>query len=267
MTISSRDNPNVKLLCKLLSGKKQRAENGLFVIEGMRGCIDAVKEYRNGKIKLTGLFCCRETVENYRDNFPVELLDELDKSLVFSITKELADRISEEKNTQGIFAVAEMLHKKLAPQELAGGKYLVLDGIRDPGNLGTLLRTADAFGVTGAVLTGNCCDLYNPKTVRSTVGSLARIPVYIENDFYTVVKILEEADIKTFAAVVRDGTSVTEVNFPENCAVVLGNEGSGLSEEHIDACNRKITVKMKGNAESLNAAAAGAVLLWEMTRD
>jgi len=142
----------------------------------------------------------------------------------------------------------------------------VLNHLQDPGNVGTLLRTADAVGADGVVLTGNCCDLYNPKVVRSAMGSMGRIKIYVEDDFSRVCNTLSELGIKTLAAVIKNGVSVTEYDFDKPCAVVIGNEGNGLSESDADMCDEKITIRMNGNIDSLNAAVAGAIILWEMFR-
>ena len=116
-------------------------------------------------------------------------------------------------------------------------------------------------------MTENCCDLYNPKVVRSAVGSFGRIKIFVENDFEKVCKAFDDMEIKTLAAVIKSGISVTEQDFSKPCAVVIGNEGQGLSQEHADRCKGKITIKMNGNINSLNAAVAGAVIMWEMFRE
>lgn len=268
MLITSKDNRSVKLLSKLLSSKKTRNENRLFVIEGMRGCIDALTEHFSGNLKVGSLFYTEKAIENYKDSFPVELLEKFDEQRKFQITQELADRISGNGSCQGVFAVAVMPDIPFEPENISEtGKYVILDRLQDPGNVGTLLRTADALGASGVILTNNCCDLYNPKTVRSAVGSIARAKIFVEDDFAKVCQALKNAGITLFASLVGEGESVTKQDLSVPCAVVIGNEGSGLTSEHADMCDKKITIKMKGNANSLNAAAAGAIILWEMFRD
>lgn len=142
----------------------------------------------------------------------------------------------------------------------------MLDNLQDPGNLGTLLRTADAVGVSGVVMTDNCVDLYNPKVVRSAMGSTTRLDLFVVNNFLNVATLFDELGIVTNAAVVRNGENITEFDFDRPCAVVIGNEGKGLPKEHSDICKNRVTISMHGNIESLNAACAGTIILWEMFR-
>ena len=147
------------------------------------------------------------------------------------------------------------------------GIYVVLVGIQDTGNLGTVIRTADAMGLS-AVITVNCCDLYNPKTIRSTMGSLFRMTV-IDGDKEQVFGALKQADIKTYAAVVdTDAVSVTECGFDKNKgrAIFIGNEGNGLPDDVAAMCDCRVTIKMCGSVNSLNAASAASILMWELVR-
>jgi TrmH family RNA methyltransferase len=265
--ISSKDNPNIKLYKKLAAEKKSRTKTGLFVLEGMRICVDTLAESREGNVEVEALFYTREALEKYAGYLPVGLIEDFDEDKKFEIPEELADKLSSESSNQGAFIIAKKTDKPLAPESLnAHGKYLVLDFVQDPGNLGTLIRTADAVGVDGVVLTNNCCDLYNPKVVRSTMGSMPRMNIYIENDFEKAAEILGSVGIRLAAAVVGSGISITEYDFSKPCAVVIGNEGRGLSEEHIALCDDRITIRMNGHINSLNAASAGTIMLWEMTR-
>lgn len=268
MLITSKDNPNVKTLSKLLSSKKIRSEMGLFVVEGMRNCVDLVLQSLDGEVSLFALFYTEEAVLNYKKILPLDSFDRIDEKKKFCITKEIADRISVEENNQGVFLVAHKLDREFTCEDLdKNGKYLVLNHLQDPGNIGTLLRTADAVGVSGVVMTGNCCDLYNPKVVRSAMGSIGRVKIFVENDFQKVCETFKSLGITTLAAVIKNGISVTEQDFSKPCAVVVGNEGQGLSDKDADLCDGKITIKMQGNINSLNAAVAGAVILWEMFRN
>ena len=267
MLITSKDNGNIKILSKLLSNKKFRNEMGVFVVEGMRNCVDVLKQSQEGKTQIKWVFYTEDSIENYKKNFDVSCVLDLEENKKFCITKEIADRISLEENNQGIFVVAEKLDLEFSLKNLnPKGKYVVLNHLQDPGNIGTLLRTADAVGADGVVLTGNCCDLYNPKVVRSAMGSMGRVNIFVEDDFSCVCDTFSKLEIRTLAAVIKDGVSVTEYDFDKPCAVVVGNEGNGLSQNDADLCDDKITITMKGNIDSLNAAVAGAIILWEMFR-
>ena len=150
----------------------------------------------------------------------------------------------------------------------SNGKYLILNNLQDPGNLGTLLRTADAVGISGVILSNNCCDIYNPKVLRSAMGSIFRVKVYVENDFSKVIDMLKSKQLKTSAAVVdKDAVSIIDADFSKGSAVVIGNEGNGLSNDDAMLCDERVTIKMHGNINSLNAAMAGGIILWEMKRN
>ena len=152
------------------------------------------------------------------------------------------------------------------PAELAGGRYLLLDGVQDPGNVGTIWRTADAFGADGLILCGGCADPWNPKTVRATMGAVFRLPVY-ECPLETAAERLSAAGLPLYAAALRDDTvDVREIPLG-SCAVAIGSEGRGVSQEALELCSRTLRIPMAETCESLNAAAAAAVLLWEGARN
>ena len=266
MFISSKDNSRIKRLAALLSSKKQRNSEGVFVIEGMRGCVDAVKECNDGFLEIEALFYVKEAKESFSERLDTGVFDTLDESKLFEITRELADKVSLEGNTQGAFVVAKAVHKPL-PQKLDGRRYVVLDNIQDPGNLGTVLRTADAVGADGVILTNNCAELYNPKVIRSTMGSICRVNIYIENSFEQVISTFGSSGITSVAAVVRNGRMLSSYHFDDKSAVVIGNEGRGLSDEHTEMCDDKVTIDMHGRLDSLNASVAAAVIMWEMSKE
>lgn len=268
MVISGRDNPKIKRLIKLVSNRRARAADGEFVIEGLRNCADAAKQFiAGGRPELTAVFISSKAAEKYRDTEYLDTLMKLDEQILFYISDDLAYKVSDSENSQGVFACARMLDKKFVSENIfPDAKYVVLDNIQDPGNLGTIIRTADAVGINGIVLTSSCCDLYNPKTVRSAMGSISRIDTFIENDFNTVIKLFSEIGVQNVASVVSGGSDLIGFDFPKGCAVYIGNEGSGMPCEHVNLCDSKITISMHGSIESLNAAMAATIILWEMTR-
>lgn len=265
--ISSRENPGIKKLVKLMTSKKARNEYGEFVIEGARNCLDAALESLCGRLELTAIYYTETALEKYSFVMPTSRLEELDDSIKFEISPELADKISQSESGQGVFAVAKKLDKTLCKDTIdVKGKYVVLDGLQDPGNVGTVIRTCDAVGASGVVLTGDCCDIYNPKVVRSAMGSMARVDMFIENDFYKVADIFQETGIANIASVIENGQDIRKAGFDRPCALYIGNEGSGMPKEHIDYCGEAVTISMQGRINSLNAAAAAAIMLWEMFR-
>lgn len=257
--ISAKDNPVIKHYTRLSAQKKYRRETGLFVAEGVRICTDAVNE---GAVETLLI-----THSAYEKNSELAHKAENMGAEAILITDELGERLSETTGTQGVFSICRVLDKFQLTDTIYGeGKFLVLYNLQDPGNMGTIIRTADAMGIT-AVFAVCCCDLYSPKTVRSTMGSLFRVPIMVEEDIFSLLESLSAKGVKSFAAVIdRDAVSLTDCDFSGGSAVLIGNEGSGLPAEVADACGRKMTIKMQGNANSLNAAIAAGIIIWQMMR-
>lgn len=262
MLLSSKENPLIKQYIKLRDLKKARSEQGLFVLEGSRIVADAVKE----NVTIEAAFVTEEAINKYSDT--ASLLADRIGDRLYTVTPDIAARLSDTKGSQGVFAIAKRLDKTLDSAKINnGGKFLILNCVQDPGNVGTILRVADAVGIDGVFLCGNSCDIYNPKIVRSTMGSLFRLAVCDELSYFETISVLKENSIKTYASVIdTDAESVRGFNFPKNCAVVIGNEGNGLTREEALMCDDRITIKMSGNINSLNAAMAAGIILWEMTK-
>ncbi len=258
--ITSAGNPSIKLYKKLAEGKKYRRETGLFTLEGVRLIEDALKE--NAELK--SVFITASCMEKYeeRGGLPGFRRD----TEVFAIPDSLGGKISSTDNAQGIFAVCRMLDNPAISDIIkSAGKYAVLHNIQDPGNMGTIIRAADAFGAD-AVIAADCCDIYSPKTVRSTMGSLFRIKLLVSG-IDEVFAELKAKNVISYAAVVdKNAVPLTECRFEKGAAVFIGNEGNGLPEEISSACDKRLTIPMRGNANSLNAAAAASIILWELTK-
>ena len=163
--------------------------------------------------------------------------------------------VSDTKTPQGILAIVQK-----APH------LVVLDNLQDPGNLGTIFRTAEAAGVTGILLSKDCVDVYNPKVIRSTMGAVFRMPFLYVEDLPEKIKELQKKSIKTYAAHLRGENAYDEEDYTTGCAFLIGNEGNGLRDEVADCANCLIRIPMEGEAESLNAAVAAAVLMFEAGR-
>jgi len=253
--ITSLDNPKIKLYKKLSESKKCRRENGLFTLEGARLIADAVSE----SAPLRTVFVTEEYLDKYGD---LPTLN--DSTEVYLITDELGRKTSSTDNAQGIFAVCRALDKPPVSDIIkSGGRYVLLHNIQDPGNLGTMIRTADAMGMDGVFLAG-CCELYSPKTVRSTMGSLFRVNA-VETAFDEVFPLFGKNGVPTFAAVVDSGAvSLTDCDFSGGGAVFIGNEGNGLPRDIAGMCDIKLTIKMRGTVNSLNAAMAAGIIMWEL---
>lgn len=254
--ITSKDNPVIKLYQKLSSSKKERLQYGLFVLEGLRIVQDAVNE----SARITHLILTENSAGKFPDLFQADLRDT--KLLV--ISNELGNRIAATSTTQGVFAICAIPAQK-SPVFSENEKYVVLYGLQDPGNVGMIIRTADALGMNGVIMSGSC-DLYSPKVIRSTMGSVFRTNIFIENNTENLFSMLENNDFTTSAAVIDGETSLTECSFTGKHAVFIGNEGNGLPHEVSERCHRRVTIHMNGNINSLNAAMAAGILMWEMNR-
>lgn len=256
--ISSKDNPNIKLCQRLISSKKERYADGLFVLEGLRLVEDAVAH----DAPITQLLITKSAAEKQQS-----LLAQVDLKGIGTriISNELGAKISATEQTQGVFAVCRFLPRPALHSELkANGHYLVLVNLQDPGNLGMILRTADAMGIDGVLLCG-CCDIYSPKVVRATMGSLFRVPFWNTCEIDSLLPLLHENSIRTFAAVIdADAKGIRSCDFSDGSAVLIGNEGNGLPRSVSDACDTRMTIPMQGTVNSLNAAMAAGIILWEL---
>lgn len=176
-------------------------------------------------------------------------------------------QISDTQTPQGIMAVIEMPHYELA--DLMDGDrthLLILESIQDPGNLGTMLRTGEGAGITGVIMNSQTVDLYNPKTVRSTMGSLYRMPYYISDDLEGTINLLKEKGVKLYAAHLKGTLSYDEPEYTRACGFMIGNEGNGLSDQIADMADTYIKIPMEGRVESLNAAISATLLMYECNR-
>ncbi|MBQ6250699.1 RNA methyltransferase [Ruminococcus sp.] len=258
--ITSKDNPTIKLYQKLSSSKKERLQYGLFVLEGLRIAEDALKEDSG----ITRLILTEKAAERWGD----ELLQaDLRDTRTIVISNELGNRIASTESTQGVFAICRIPLRRTAESIVReNGKYLVLFGLQDPGNVGMMIRTADALGIDGVIMSGSC-DLYSPKVIRSTMGSVFRMAIAVENDADALFEQLHGKGAVTSAAVIdKDAQPVTGCDFTGTQAVFIGNEGNGLPADIAQRCTRRVIIPMHGNINSLNAAMAAGILMWELKR-
>lgn len=251
--ISSKTNVAVRLLRELLRDKKARDERGLFAAEGDHLCGELAA--LDGGIEL---FAYTETAAGKYPETVRKMLGRAAKAIV--ITDALSEYISDTKTPQGLFAAAEKPLERLPGN---ARRIIVLDGVQDPGNVGTMIRTAEAFGIDGAVLLSGCADAWSPKTLRAAMGSAFRLPI-VDCAAGELPALLDGFSV--YGAMLDEtAKQLGEVKFPEKTAVVIGSEGRGISPEIAKVCGEKIYIPIR-SAESLNAAAAAAVLLWELSK-
>ena len=162
-----------------------------------------------------------------------------------------------------MLCVFKTLDKKFLSYKIEIGRhYAGLENIQDPSNMGTILRTAEALGIDGVILSKDCCDIYSPKVVRGSMGAVFRLPVIIAEDFTEYISKLAKSNIMIYASTPRNAEDIESVDFSKGGVMLIGNEGNGLKDETIKACSKRVKINMKGRAESLNAAAAAAILLY-----
>lgn len=259
--LSSRSNEQVKFAVSLLTSAKARRESGEFLLEGARLCGDAALT----GIAIKTVFLTAKAMEKYPRETE-RLIEAAGKS--YEITNEISSRLSETQSPQGVFCVCKMLDKQDYGDTIdINGRYIALQNIQDPANLGAICRTAEALGITGAIISGGC-DRYNPKAQRAAMGSLLRLSIVETEDLGRTLAECNSRGMKTFASTPDESAvPVTKINFSAGGSVcVIGNEGAGVSKEIMEICTAKVTIPMLGRAESLNASMAAAVLMWEMMR-
>ncbi len=254
LKVTSKDNPLIKLVCSLQGSAKERRKNRLFVLEGLRICTDA---FDNG-IRFDK-FIVSETATLKLEKEIKKLSVGADKCYI--LPDSLFSKIAATDSPQGIIGVASMPDKNSGI--LKNGRYIALENLSDPSNLGAVSRTAEALGITGILISGDSCDPYSPKALRASMGTLLRLPLIICDDLIDTVK---NSGLKAYSCVV-DSTAmpIESVSFGDGTVVMIGNEANGLTQA-AKQISTGITIRMRGNAESLNAAAAAAIAMWEMVK-
>lgn len=255
--IRSKENPLIKELVKLAGSVRFRRETGRFLLEGARLAGDAVQSGFCPTIALA----TQEAIAKYPQ--AQQALEAAERSIL--ISRQAAEKISGTASTQGIFCVCKTPALDFCLK--ADSVCLALCSLQDPGNVGTIIRTAEAFGISGLIVTRDCPDLFSPKVLRAGMGSVLRMPVKMVESGFQAVELLKGAGMRTFAAALTDGAvDITQAALGPGSCILIGNEGSGLSRDVIQACECAVVIPMAGRAQSLNAAAAAAVCIWEMTR-
>lgn len=258
--ITSRDNSAVRETARLLESRKYRKETGLFVTEGLRLSVDAMES----GVPIRHMLYTKEAAEKYPQ--AQALMGYAEKSSL--LAGDAARRLGDTDHPQGIFCICHVLDNTAdAVTIVHGGKYLLLCSLQDPGNLGTVVRTAEAFGLDGVFLSKDCPDLYSPKALRGTMGGIFRVPWMVLPDVFQGVEELRRGGIAVYAAALtQDAVPIQKADFSAGACIVIGNEGSGLPDDIVKACGRAVKIPMAGRAQSLNAAVAAAVAAWEMAR-
>ena len=258
--ITSTGNARVKQLVTWQKKRKARDEEGVYIVEGIR-------MYREApRAQVREVYVSEQFYSRYGEELGLSAWGrqlEILSDHVFS-------HVSDTKTPQGILAIVKRLNYTMNDlmqvKNQKAPHLVVLDNLQDPGNLGTIFRTAEAAGVTGILLSKDCVDVYNPKVIRSTMGAVFRMPFLYVEDLPEKIKDLQKEGIKTYAAHLRGENAYDEEDYTTGCAFLIGNEGNGLRDEVADCADCLIRIPMEGEAESLNAAVAAAVLMFEAGR-
>lgn len=254
--ITSKNNSIIKDTKRLFSSSKARNESRLFALEGVRLCFDVL----NSVYSIEILLFCESLLEKYKNEIE-KLIEISDKAYI--ISEDIAQKLSETKSPQGIFALVKM---KETSFELENGKYIALDGVQDPSNVGAIIRSAEALGIDG-IVAYNSCDIFNPKAIRATMGSVLRMSIMQVEDLQSFLIEAKQKGIKTYATVPdATATDITTIDFSKPSICVIGNEANGVEQSIKNACDDLVTIKMLGKAESLNASVAASITMWEMLR-
>lgn len=249
--IKSKENPKIKLAVRLAKDVSYRNEMGMFFASTPKVVMDILR----GGFKAESMFFMQQEYDKYKD----ELSDEN----VYIITEEVSNKLSEDKTSQGVFAIFNM--KKADVNAIfACKKLIVLEDIQDPANMGAIMRTALAFGYDNVVVSSRCADIYSPKVLRASMTASVKLNVLKVKDIPQLVKDLNEKGFSTVATALENSSTLGTQNIPLPLAVLIGNEGNGLSGQTLLHSQFKVKIPMSQSIESLNAAVSAGVIMWQL---
>lgn len=255
--ITSKDNELIKHIRKL-KDKKYRDEYNEYVVEGIKIVEEAVKE----NVKIKQIIICNDTTKTYE--IPTHIMLEIAKYECIYVTDKIFNLITQVTNPQGIMAIIEKNSEK-NQIDYTQDIILVLDDVQDPGNLGTILRTADSIGLNQIVVSKGTADAFNSKVVRSTMGTIFRIKIIETQDLIQTIKEMKKHHFKLMVTSLQTENSIYDINFNKKI-IVIGNEANGVSKEIQDMADEKAKIPMFGRTESLNASVAAGIVMYEYVR-
>jgi TrmH family RNA methyltransferase len=253
--ITSINNGQVKNIIQLNQKTKARREQGLFVAEGRKMFFEAPKEFVE-KVYVTESLSTEEGLMTRVQEYPFEI-----------VSDPVFRQMSDTQTPQGVLTVLKKPSYDM--DKILSGEapfVMVLEDLQDPGNVGTIIRTAEGAGVQGILLTTNTVDITNPKVIRSTMGSIYRMPFLYVEDVVSLAHELKVRKIRSYAAHLKGCHSYDQEHYQGGTAFFIGNEGNGLSEQAAEAADTLIRIPMAGQVESLNAAMAAGILMYEAAR-
>lgn len=256
--INSKNNLKIKDLIRLRDESKFRNDRSLFYVEGERIINDTPKKL------IDSLYIQKSKYKNYDS-----IINNIDDNKVFIIDDNVFDKIKDTKNSQGIIATVKYNYITVLTNDFLTkvNTCLILDNINDPGNLGTIIRLAEATNISLIVLCNNCCNLYNPKVIRSCMSSLFRVNIFVSDNASRDLDLLKKDGFKLYATVLDDkAIHFNKTNYSLKCAIVLGNEANGINDSIVNIADEKIYIPMCGEIQSLNVAIAATAVCYELMR-
>lgn len=271
--IRSRQNKNIVELCKL-TDRKAREATKTFRFDGIKLLEEAIRN----DVEICAVFLSSSAQERVlgglRKRFGESYENRIEKCLV--VSDDIFDKISEEKSPEGVITIAKYIDKLQKNATIYNSVHflqdknesiVLLESVRDPSNVGAIIRSAAAIGIDRLILSADCADIYHPKAVRGSMGTLFNQRIDRVEDLAATVKVLRESGRRVFAAALDDrALPLGQFEILAGDAVVIGNEGHGLSQEVIDACGNSVIIPMSERAESFNAAVAASILMWEFAK-
>ena len=258
--ITSLQNKDIKAVVALIGKKRERDRRGLFVVEGPKMFGEAPVE------RIDRVYLAQGAAEQMLEQYG----EKLSRISCETVSDEVFAKMSDTKTPQGILCLVRQQNYNI--EEILRGKdkkqmlFIILEDIQDPGNLGTVFRTAEAAGADGVIMSSKTADIYNPKTIRSTMGSVYRVPFLYTESISSIIMKLRGEGVAVYAAHLGGKAAYDDYSYQKGTAFLIGNEANGLREETAACADALIRIPMEGKVESLNAAVASSILLFEAYR-
>lgn len=256
--INSKNNSKIKDLIRLRDESKFRNDRSLFYVEGERIVNDTPKGL------IDSIFIQKSKLYYYKN-----IISSVDDKKIYIVEDNLFDKLKDTKNSQGIIAIVQYNDIKVLDKNILDNSKscIILDNVNDPGNLGTIIRLAEATNISLIILCNNCCNLYNPKVIRSCMSSLFRINIFVSNDTLNDLDLIKKNGFKLYATVLDNGAiNFNKIKYNTKSAFIFGNEANGVSSELINISDEKLFIPMCGDIQSLNVAIAATAVCYELMR-
>lgn len=257
--ITSSSNAQIKYLVKLQEKSSARKSDSVFVCEGRKMFEEVLTYDRQSIVKAY-------VTESFLESFPDGELSDIDYETVSdNVMKDAAQTVT----PQGVLAIVRQPKHSLdsiLSDSRRSLSLLLLENLRDPGNLGTIIRTAEGAGMDAVILSPESVDVFNPKVIRSTMGAIYRVPIVYSDHFYALLEEFRQQGILVYAAHLKGSVEYDTVDYPNRFAIMIGNEANGLTDRAAEAAHQRIRIPMEGKVESLNAGVAAAILMYEAKR-